>query len=72
MVNPSTLFENDGTGKPIYRGMVATGQTGSTSSKIWQIAKYTYDGNGGITSIKYARGGQFACAWDDRASETYA
>lgn len=40
-----------------------------TSSKLWQIQKWTYDANGFLTNIKFAQNSaDFNFIWDDRAN----
>lgn len=66
------IYRYDNTdGQPIYEGAAAPGS--STSATVWRIKKFTYDANGGVTSILYAGGAKnFATAWTGRTSASYS
>lgn len=56
---------------PIYIGLAAPGST--TSSPVWQIRKFTYDGSGNLLSVLYAGGtAAYTSVYDDRASLSYS
>jgi len=64
------LFEYTGTSLT-YHGVAKPGT--ATSAARWQIKKYTYDGNGNVTSIKFADGtNDYVAVWDNRAGYTYS
>jgi len=63
-------FDNTG-GQPIYEGIAEAGTDDDTAE--WKIYKYTYDGDGAVTSILLAGGKRnFATSWTGRAAAAYS
>lgn len=56
------LLDYDVDGQLIYQG-VNPSPTADQDAETWSIAKYTYDGDGQLTSIEY----RIASSWTDRA-----
>lgn len=66
------IFDYSGgtTGAPIYIGWAVPGV--ATSAAKWKIRKFTYDGNGQILNIQFAKNDVgFNFVWDNRATYTY-
>ena len=63
-------FDYSGGSNLIYFGQAATGS--ATSSAVWQIRKFTYDGSSNLATMKFANGSiSYNSIWDDRASLSY-
>ena len=63
---PIDKLEVNASSQPLYSAIAPKGS--ATSSAVWFIRKYAYDGSGNYTGSTYA----YNVAWDDRATSTYA
>ena len=61
------IAENDVNGNPVYVGYAKPGE--SVANPVWQIKKYTYDGNQAATNAEWANDNtSFKFVWNDRAT----
>ena len=63
------IYDYNGGTTIIYAGAAAPGS--ATAAAVWQIRKFTYDGNGNITYMPFTASGAFTRTWDNRAGYTY-
>ena len=67
----TTMTDYSGGDNLIYCGLAVTGS--STAAAVWQIRKFTYDGNSKPASIVFASGSlNYSYVWDNRAGYTYS
>lgn len=65
------ILDYSGGSSPIYIGWATPGVP--TSAAKWKIRKLTYDANGNVTQIQWAKGDVgFNSIWDDRATLSYS
>lgn len=70
---PSLIIsiDSDASHNPQYLGLAAKNTTAAQA--LWQIRKFTIDGNSNVSAIRYANGSEaFNAVWDDRASLSYS
>lgn len=61
-------MENDSSGKILYVGFTVT-PNAATSSKLWMIRKFSYDGNGFLNRDQQPdNGAGMIYSWDARAT----
>jgi|GEM_PF-1449883 len=68
--NMTTRLDYEGGNNIIYAGYAQPGS--EETDPVWQIRKMEYDGNGNLTSVKFAGGtAAFDKIWNNRDSYTY-
>lgn len=68
--NYTVKCDYDGNSNLIYLGKAQIGS--ATSSAVWQIQKFTYDGSNNFTGIQWPGGESFVYIWDNRASLSWS
>lgn len=57
-------------GQPVYVGIAHPGA--KASETVWQIRKFTYDGDGNVTDASFANAtSAYDKEWDERATYDY-